>query len=111
MREVICLSKCHKCRNFKRKNPNLKVIELKNSIEGLGDLISIVTYYLHIPHCSGCEGRRKILNKYFPLNKLIPKRFRYPLDNLNIRLLLKKLNVKKFPVILDKETNTVEYPS
>lgn len=29
---------------------------------GVGDIVAAITEKLHIPHCGGCEGRRKTLN-------------------------------------------------
>jgi hypothetical protein len=106
MKCLICLKFCYKCRNYKKLHPELEVIEIKNSVRGLGDLVSIITYHLHIPHCSGCERRRQILNKLFPLKWLIPRRFRYPADKRDIRKMLKEAKVKKFPVIWEKNTKS-----
>lgn len=110
MKLVICLSFCYKCRNYKKLNPDIKSIKIRNSIKGLGDLISIITYYLHIPHCSNCERRRQYLNKILPLKWLIPNKFRHPQDNKEIRSILKSLKIKKFPVVFDIKNKTVEYP-
>lgn len=98
---AVCLTHCYKCRIFKKQYPNVKIIELQNSIEGLGDIISIITYYLHIPHCTSCEKRRNILNEKFPLNSIIPIKNRYPKDKKHIRSIIEKNKVKKFPVIFN----------
>lgn len=98
---AVCVTHCYKCRIFKRKFPHARVIEIRNSIEGLGDIISIITYYLHIPHCSSCERRRNILNEKFPLKWLIPDSFRNPTDNMEVRDFLKKYKRVKYPLVFD----------
>lgn len=96
---VVCVTYCHKCRTFKKLHPEVNVIELRNSVEGLGDILSIITYALHIPHCFGCERRRNLLNDWFPLKSLIPQSYRIPEDKPRIRKVLKRLNIKKYPVL------------
>jgi hypothetical protein len=105
---AVCLTHCYKCRKLKNDHPHLKTITIKNSIRGLGDIISIITYYLHIPHCSSCEKRRNILNEKFPLKCFIPLKRRFPNDKIHIRSIIKNNNVSKFPVIFNYniENNT-----
>jgi hypothetical protein len=105
----ICVTHCYKCRIFKKSHPEVKVIELRNSIEGLGDIISIIAYWFHIPHCANCERRRNILNDLFPLKWLIPASFRHPKDNKLIRILLKKYKTSKFPVIFNWDEDSKTY--
>lgn len=35
---------------------------------GLGDAVRLVTDWLSIPHCAGCQSRQEWLNKRFPFN-------------------------------------------
>lgn len=44
-------------------------IRSNKPIRGLGDLIARVTDSLHIPKCSSCTERQKMLNDAFPFGK------------------------------------------
>lgn len=99
----VCLKQCYKCREFTKKYSNLKCVYLDNPIEGWGDVVAFITFYLHIPHCSHCERRRVWMNDHL----YWPFKIKKPLDNLILRAALRRLRVKKFPVILTKDLQRI----
>ena len=44
-------------------------VEIKQEVNGLGDIIKKVTDTLSIPACDDCEKRRQKLNKLFPFTR------------------------------------------
>jgi hypothetical protein len=106
---AVCVTHCYKCRIFKKRHPKVHVIELRNSIEGFGDIISIIAYWLHIPHCAKCENRRNILNEKFPMTRIIPLEYRLPRDRMSIRRMIKKYKGTKFPLVFNWDTESRTY--
>ncbi len=108
--KIITLEHCYTCRKILKRLHigHLEIVKLKNSIEGLGDIISIITYYLYIPHCNKCEQRRTLLNQWFPLKNIIKEKYRYPSDNQEVRKVIKHFNIHHFPLMVTDDLKYIK---